>query len=177
MCSGHPDRPAWARGLCSSCYSRERRAGRIPTRPTPPERFWAKVEKTETCWLWTAGLVDGYGRFRDNGLWLAHRWAYIHLVGPIPEGLEPDHLCRVRNCVRPAHLELVTRRENWARGDAPSVANSLKTHCIHGHEFNAENTRIRGDGNRDCRTCAKARTKAWKAAHPIGPLMAFIIAW
>jgi hypothetical protein len=83
-------------------------------------RFWAKVNKTGDCWLWTAGLdKDGYGRFRVSPTRLAkaHRFAYEVSVGPIPDGLEIDHLCFVRSCVRPQHLEAVTHDENLARGD------------------------------------------------------------
>ena len=86
-------------------------------------RFWAKVDKTETCWLWTGGQSAGYGRFGFKGRpnLGAHRFAYELLVGPIPPGLDLDHLCRVRNCVNPDHLEPVTRRENLLlRGGGPS---------------------------------------------------------
>jgi len=80
-------------------------------------RFWSYVEKTETCWLWTGHLTDdGYGRLGINGqLVLAHRFAYELLVGPIPEGLHLDHLCRVRHCVKPDDLEPVTPAENVRR--------------------------------------------------------------
>lgn len=82
------------------------------------DRFWSKVNKTDSCWIWTATLYDsGYGRFRYNNKWnKAHRIAYNFLVGEIPEGLELDHLCRVRCCVNPDHLEPVTHRENMVRG-------------------------------------------------------------
>lgn len=125
------------------------------------ERFWAKVEKTETCWLWTAAIVKGYGRFFDEDLRPvgAHRWAYQTCVGPIPDGLTLDHLCRVRNCVNPDHLEPVTQRENMAR--IP-----LKTHCPHGHAFTAANTYVRRPKRpglrpaRQCRECARLAAAA-----------------
>lgn len=93
------------------------------------KRFWSKVEKTDTCWIWTGTRVSGrngnrYGVFavmeRESPL-MAHRWIYERLVGPIPSGLQLDHLCRNGLCVRPDHLEPVTqaenlRRENIARG-------------------------------------------------------------
>lgn len=88
---------------------------------TVTERFWPKVERVEDgCWLWTASLTgDGYGRISLGGkfgpMGLAHRVAYELLVGPIPEGLELDHLCRVRRCVNPEHLEPVTHAENVRR--------------------------------------------------------------
>lgn len=87
-------------------------------KPKPvAERFWAKVHKTDSCWLWTASLTFGYGSFWDGkGQVRAHRFAYELLVDPIPEGLQLDHLCRIRHCVNPDHLEAVTNAENVQRG-------------------------------------------------------------
>lgn len=117
------------------------------------ERFWTKVEKTETCWLWTRGLNRGYGNFHGNRKTnLAHRYCYELLKGPIPEGMQLDHLCRTPRCVNPDHLEPVTGLENMKR--CPQ-----KTHCPHGHEYSDENTEIRTDDKgfvaRLCRTCQK----------------------
>lgn len=131
---------------------------------TPEERFWAKVEKTDTCWLWTACCNDrGYGLFSVAGrLVQAHRFAYELLVGPIPEGLELDHVrdrgCRHRRCCNPAHLEAVTHAENVRRSDATltSIA-AAKTHCRHGHPFDAANTYVDRYGHR---ICIKARVRA-----------------
>lgn len=117
-------------------------------KPTVEERFWAKVDKTETCWLWTAGRNrDGYGLFSSQrgGQRSAHRIAYEWERGPIPDGLQIDHLCRVTSCVNPAHLEAVTGRVNMLRGFAPPAINARKTHCINGHEFTPENTFGRSD--------------------------------
>lgn len=86
------------------------------------QRFWMKVDRTDTCWLWTASKTrNGYGMFGvsiDGKVTTspAHRWAYEMLVGPIPTGLQIDHLCRVRHCVNPAHLEPVTGTQNIRRG-------------------------------------------------------------
>ena len=82
------------------------------------DRFWAKVQKTDTCWLWTAyRLPSGYGQFGLNGKMVyAHRWSYEQVHGPIPKGMHIDHLCRVKHCVNPDHLEVVTCRENAMRG-------------------------------------------------------------
>jgi len=67
------------------------------------QRFWAKVQKTSTCWLWTASISDGYGQFWFDGRMIyAHRWAYEAVYGPIPAGLTIDHLCRIRHCARAA---------------------------------------------------------------------------
>lgn len=84
------------------------------------ERFWVKVDKTETCWLWTAATSrNGYGDFWDgtkhpsgtNRIVRAHRYAYELLVGPIPADREIDHICHQRNCVNPDHLRLATRKQ------------------------------------------------------------------
>jgi hypothetical protein len=127
-------------------------------------RFMARVNKTDTCWLWTRGINSkGYGlfHFRARDV-LAHRFAYEALVGPVPDGLELDHLCRVRHCVNPQHLEPVTRRVNSQRGDhLTNHWERRKTHCNRGHEFTAENTAYRGERRwRQCRTCHRERMRA-----------------
>lgn len=99
---------------------------------TAEVRFWAKVDKTDSCWLWTASVNQlGYGRFRvDNTTRVtAHRYAYETLVGPIPDGQELDHLCRVRSCVNPAHLEPVSHRENVLRGTSSWAAHYHGRDC------------------------------------------------
>lgn len=130
-------------------------------------RFWRKVDRGVPggCWLWTdKGNGYGYGRLRVDGRnILAHRFSYELHVGPIPPGLELDHLCRVRACVRPDHLEAVTHAENVRRGTWPSALNAVKTHCKSGHEFNDQNTYIRPDGYRDCRVCDRGRVARYTA--------------
>lgn len=127
-------------------------------RTDPVPRFWSKVDLDGPggCWLWTAGdNGEGYGRFwTGTGSMQAHRFAYELLVGPIPEGLQIDHLCRVRRCVNPAHLEPVTQRENILRGTSPQAKNATKTHCPKGHPYNEENTRWHR-GSRYCRVCPR----------------------
>lgn len=127
-------------------------------------RFWAKVEKTDTCWLWTAYVRrDGYGTFGVSGQKLmAHRVSYECLTGSIPSGLQLDHLCRVRHCVNPAHLEPVTLQINISRGLA-GAHQRIKTHCPQGHQYNEENTYHYADGSRHCRTCQRD-------VHPTGPM-------
>jgi len=87
------------------------------TRKTSTERFWDRVEKTDTCWLWTGSKTQGgYGQLSVDGVCVgAHRIAYRLLIGPYPAGYHIDHLCRVRNCVNPDHLEAVTVAENLRR--------------------------------------------------------------
>lgn len=120
------------------------------------ERFWARVDKSGDCWLWTGSRSgNGYGR-----LWLnkhmiyAHRFAYELLVGPIPEGLQIDHLCRVRHCVNPAHLEPVTQGVNIRRG---RNWQREKSHCPQGHPYDRENTHWYRS-MRYCRACDRARS-------------------
>jgi len=130
---------------------------------TLAERLWEKVNKTDTCWLWTASTNSaGYGHIKDeeDRLVRAHRVAYALEVGPIPEGLDLDHLCRVRHCVRPSHLEPVTRRENTLRGETLAAANAQKTQCSKGHEYDEANTIVQGDGKRRCRKCRNIQRRA-----------------
>jgi hypothetical protein len=124
-----------------------------------PDRFWAKVDDSGECWLWTASLDPcGYGQFFYDGRpRKAHRVAYESECGPIPAGLELDHLCKTRHCVRISHLEAVTHRENLLRGDTFQASNAAKTHCKRGHAFNEKNTHHLPTGGRKCRPCDMVR--------------------
>jgi hypothetical protein len=128
------------------------------------KRFWPKVKKTEKCWLWIACITqDGYGQFWCNKkLQYAHRLSFELHKGEIPKGLTIDHLCRVRHCVNPDHLDSVTNKENILRGIAPSAQNAVKTHCVQGHEYTTENT-YRHKRGRECRICGKARKDKFRA--------------
>ena len=129
-----------------------------------PDRFLAKiVAYPHGCWIWQASTThNGYGQFWVGGRMVkAHRFAYEMFVGPIPEGLELDHLCRVRNCVNPAHMEPVTHAENVRRGESFSAINAGKTHCPHGHAYDAENTYVKPNGWRHCRACQRAACRAY----------------
>jgi hypothetical protein len=130
------------------------------------ERFWAFVEKTETCWLWTGHLNrGGYGVFTvgraPRG---AYVFAYVEAFGPIPIGLQIDHLCRVRRCVRPSHLEAVTPRVNSLRSDSAPARYSRRTHCANGHALVEPNLAIRKDGSRKCRRCHADYMLRWTAS-------------
>lgn len=104
------------------------------------------------CWLWTPSVNEhGYGRLLVDGVWIkAHRLSYELFKGLLPDDLEVDHLCRIRKCVNPDHLELVTHEVNQSRA---IMFNGLKTHCVNGHEFTTFNTYIRRNGGRQCKTC------------------------
>ena len=127
------------------------------------DEFWAKVDASGDCWIWTGRKNDkGYGiLFWEGATRLAHRVAYELLAGPITEGLEPDHLCRVRSCVNPDHLELVTHRENCRRGVGFAGSHARATHCPQGHPYDMANTMSLKNGWRDCRECHKRITKVW----------------
>lgn len=135
------------------------------------KRFLEKVspEPNSGCWLWVAGLGGrwGYGNFWNGKRNVqAHRWSYERWKGPIPDGLQIDHLCRVHCCVNPDHLEAVTCRENIMRGNLPKMMADKQrsiTHCANGHEYTEENTYIYGDNYRKCRICRREKFRAWAA--------------
>jgi len=138
------------------------------TRTAPIDRFQAKfiVDPNTGCWLWTASTKSfGYAQFNDGvteGMVYAHRWSFQHFVGPVPAGKELDHLCRVRHCVNPQHLEPVTRRVNLARGVGPRRG-PQKSHCPQGHPYDQNNTRVRNTPRgtkRICKTCERSQEQA-----------------
>ena len=125
------------------------------------------IAAPNNCMVFLGTPSTEYGRISDNGDMLtACRVVYEALVGEIPYGLELDHLCRNRRCVNPNHLEPVTRGENVLRGEGACAKNARKTHCIHGHPFDEQNTyryTYRGSEWRTCRICARKRHQEWKA--------------
>lgn len=125
--------------------------------------FYSIPEPNSGCVLWIGSVIkDGYGRIKLNGrATLAHRAAYELKHGPISPGMVLDHLCRVRCCINPGHLEMVTNKTNSLRGTGQGANNAKKTHCIHGHEYNSGNTYRRpASGNRDCLICIGIRAAA-----------------
>lgn len=122
------------------------------------ERFFSKVQITNTCWLWVGATNNGgYGRFRFGKLEQVHRVSYAWYYGDLPEGLPIDHICRVRLCVNPRHLEAVTTWENVRRQNL--LPKKQKLFCVNNHQFSSENTYIRPNGDRDCRACNKLRVR------------------
>lgn len=152
--------------LCAGHYCQRRKG--VPLRPilrTLEQRFWAKVNKTDGCWLWTGATNHlGYGQISigNRRLDMAHRVSLRMAGVVIPEGYDVDHLCRVRRCVRPDHLEPVTHAENMDRAPWTAIQfQSAKTRCPHGHAYTEANTYLRrnsaGTLSRECRACRRER--------------------
>lgn len=132
------------------------------------DRFWSKVDVSDGCWEWLASRdPNGYGHFnvKPRVPALAHRLAFEFLRGPIPKGLQIDHLCRVRHCVNPFHLEPVTRRENILRGESPAADHARKTHCPKGHPYDEANTYRTNSGGRLCRACHRDGERTRRASN------------
>jgi hypothetical protein len=146
------------------------------------ERFQSKcVEAAEPhpklgtkCLEWQSVINGGYGVLRvgskkdgSRRLRSAHLLSYEHFVGPIPDGLDVDHLCRNKRCVRPDHLEAVTHAENMRRAAEGQVSyQSLVTHCPAGHEYTPENTAIyesKGYKSRYCKACRVPSSRKHRA--------------
>ena len=142
------------------------------------ERFWEKVspEPNTGCWFWTAGLRNGYGAIFQERINSKQIMRYAHIVsyemhkGPVPKGLQLDHLCRNPLCVSPYHLEPVTSGENTRRGLAPALSRirfSSRTHCPQGHDLginrlNKPISRRYPTGRGGCRECRRLELKKYR---------------
>jgi hypothetical protein len=136
-------------------------------------RFVRKIDvfSDNDCLIWTgAHNYNGYGWFAVNSRQVrAHRFIYSLTNGPIPEGMDIDHLCRNRDCVNPYHMEVVTRKENLMRGNTHARFNKDKSHCCRGHLLSGSNVRINRRGGRVCRECerqgcrSRRRVRAYQA--------------
>jgi hypothetical protein len=163
---------------CRTCKNNSAAKYR-PKPKTPEERFWAKVERLPSgCWIWR-GSKDkgGYGKVRINSRdFFAHRVSYTWRHGSVPDGLCLDHLCRVRACVNPDHLEAVTLAENISRG-TQGHNHASKTHCPKGHPYDAANTyHDYHSGGRKCKTCVYGKMAEKRRAKgvPIRGVMAAV---
>jgi hypothetical protein len=124
-------------------------------------RFWDKVDKTDGCWLWKEHVSPtGYCNFRvGKTKEYSHRFAWeISNNAKIPKDMTVDHLCKIRHCVNPNHLEIVSRGENALRGDGPCAKNLRKKLCKRGHELTSY---VRDDNKkyRACRVCCKLKMR------------------
>jgi hypothetical protein len=138
------------------------------------DRIIKLVDFTGDCWLWQGDQVrGGYGRVSTgqvNGRSKrgpVHRVLWEALVGPIPDGLELDHLCRDARCVNPDHLEPVTHQENVLRSDNAAAINARKTHCVNGHALEGHNIYVppKRPDRRYCRTCQNQRGREVARSH------------
>jgi hypothetical protein len=170
------ERKHYARGWCSPHYHQWRRTDDpiSKARPSAIDRLMPRVvvvDRGHETPCWEPDYVKngaGYAQMGDmqgsgRSVEFCHRVTYRAFMGPIPDGMEIDHLCRNPPCCNPDHLEAVTHRENILRSTSPLAAHARKTHCIRGHEFTPENTVTRtrpGGTGRDCRACSRARGRA-----------------
>ena len=143
------------RDVCQRAWVRAVNAGRVS--------FGLSADD---CWTWTGShFQSGYGQQWVNGKnCKAHRVSYVAAIGPIPDGLVLDHLCRNHACVRPDHLEPVTDRVNVLRGEGPAAVNAAKTHCPVGHPLTRDNLtpyELKHRG-RNCLACARERNRRYK---------------
>jgi hypothetical protein len=166
------DPPKYCSTPCRDASIQQRRV-------SPVRRFWRSVDTngpTPTCrpdlgpcWQWKLKpTIWGYGRIvvcaTPRKAMQAHRFSFEMLIGPVPDGLELDHLCRNRMCVKPTHLEPVPPQVNKLRGESPTARNARKTHCKYGHDFSDPTVLIlAANGKRKCRVC---RDRANAARHP-----------
>jgi hypothetical protein len=173
-----------ARGFCASCYSTLNQQGAFLNKKLKLtlDAWFDRVDRSNhaACWPWPGPMLEnGYGRSKKNDrLVLAHREAYIRANGAINDGLQVHHICHEmdntckggwscphRACVNPSHLKATSAKDNVLCGLGHTAVNAVKTHCIHGHEFNAQNTLIRRNGNRSCRKCACIKQRIYRARH------------
>jgi len=163
---GGCDKPYLARGWCSKHYHRWLRTGRAEGQLSPDERFAERIMPAESCEIWVGNMnANGYGRISVGGKHvLAHRYAWERANGPVPDGMELDHLCRNHACVRLSHLEPVVHRVNVLRGEAHCAVVVRTGVCKRGHSYDEQNTHVGPDGKRYCRACRAMRARAYRKA-------------
>lgn len=130
-------RKHYAKGLCSSHWKQQFRGEEVRTLSGIAVPFkdllWSRINQTDTCWLWTGPLTDkNYGYFQqDYQFWYAHRYMYTRFIGPIPEGIEIDHICWVTNCVNPEHLRLANRTQQNEYRQGPQKHSKTGVRNVH----------------------------------------------
>lgn len=166
-----------AKGYCKTHYERQRVGGSLEA---PIRRTFRGIPFVDRLAIWSevmpSGCIEWRGRLDSKGYGSvsyqshrmgAHRAAYLVLVGSIPDGFQIDHLCRNRCCINPSHLEAVTKAENIRRSDNLSAVNARKTHCLRGHEFTPENTRMLPGPRRECRACRRITSQPSGIVRPL----------
>jgi hypothetical protein len=169
--------------ICKPCgrektkrYVDRRRASGNPIKKTTDRRYVRPVSEADIerlkgrvlvddrgCWIWQGSINvgNGYGYARAGGqVRIVHRVLYEAANGPVQEGLVLDHLCRVRACCNPSHLEPVTQRVNLERGDSPAWRAHRIRRCQRGHEMTPANIRRKPGGRQECRACGEAMRRA-----------------
>jgi hypothetical protein len=146
---------------------------KIITTNEDKRRFLSFLEMKPNCgcWFWMGAVSKGYGNFsiKAEGF-QAHRVSFHLFNGPLLQGLQIDHLCRNKLCVRPDHLEQVSARENTLRGRGPSAINAKRTNCNFGHALSGDNLLMRKDGSRRCKKCQAMSEAAYRAKLAKGPV-------
>lgn len=180
------DRPAQKRGRCNTHYERLRLTGAFLTRDKDPVvRLWARINKNGpvptyrpdlgSCWIWQGATSSGYGRvYFDGRVRPVHHVVWTLTIGAFPEGVEADHLCRVRACCRPSHIEPVPQRINLLRGASPAAGYARRSHCAAGHPLEGPNADVYIQPGRPtwrhcrvCRSSAGLKSKRKKRAERI----------
>jgi HNH endonuclease len=158
------------REWCLAHYKKWQRYGDPEwQRPSIEDRFWSRVDRSggpEACWPWQGHRNQGgYGEFAParGQRWMAHRYSYTQLVGPIPQGKQLDHFrCDNPPCCNPRHLRPTTAWENVLRSNSVAAVSAAKTHCPKGHPYDDENT-MRSGNRRSCRECKRESYRQWRA--------------
>lgn len=168
-------KPSTRRGACKMLGMTGTRNGKRPSTPPHVRVLARSIAGTNGCIIFTGATTPtGYGRVRvvdESGqkrTAQAHRVVYEAAVGPIPDGLVIDHLCRTRACVNHFHLEAVTQRENVLRGDSGGWRGGLAPRCQSGHEYTDENTYLRPGGGRQCQECKRRYSRGARARRLLG---------
>lgn len=163
LCEQQPcERPARTLGYCHMHYRRMWRTGKA-SGLSQKDAFFGHIthETVDGCWIWDKPSHKGYGQFSGT---TAHGWSFTYFMDDIPESIEIDHLCRVRACVNPWHMDPVPQKVNLLRGVGSPAMNARKTHCKRGHEFDVDNTYVNPKGQRTCRRCNRDRDRLKRKA-------------